>query len=57
MPNSRIVTYRALTEHDPMVRIWSELAIIEQGSVGIVRHLQSLIDQAKFNEAVGFVKH
>jgi hypothetical protein len=30
-------------EKDHAVRIWAELAIIEQGSVGIVRHLQSLI--------------
>jgi len=28
---------------DHAVRVWAELAIIEQGTVGIIRHFKSLI--------------
>jgi hypothetical protein len=31
-------------ERDPATRIWAELAIIEQGSVGIVRHLRDVLE-------------
>lgn len=37
-------------EQNHATRIWAELAIIEQGSLGIVRHLKMLLDQRSVAE-------
>lgn len=44
-PNRRRQSNQPKPELDHATRIWAELAIIELGSCGIVRHLRSLVER------------